>query len=243
MCPNFLKKNLLDSISRKINKITSAAYSSGSFSQFGEDLIIDQALNIIREEDISYLDIGANHPYSLSNTYFFYRKGFSGTLVEPDPYLCKKLYKRKRDRVLNYGVSFGESIESAKLYIMNPRVLNTFSLKEAKRIEKDTQYKIIDTVNVKLIPINILLESYLSVIPSVLSIDVEGLDFDILNSINFEKYRIPVVVAETLTFDPLTGGRKLSHIIDLMIANDYQVFADTRCNTVFVDNRKMPDNA
>lgn len=235
--------NIIGSISWKINKIISAAYCSGSFSQFGEDLIINQALNIIREQNISYLDIGANHPYLLSNTYFFYRKGFSGTLVEPDPYLCKKLYNRKRDRILNCGVSFGESIESAKLYIMNARVLNTFSLKEAKRIEKDTQYKIIDEVNVELIPINILLESYITTLPSVLSIDVEGLDFDILNSINFEKHRIPVVVAETLTFEPLTGGRKLSSIIDLMIANDYQVFADTRCNTVFVDKRTMPDNA
>lgn len=230
-------------VKKQLNRVASARYGSGSFSQFGEDLIIHQALSIIGERNISYLDIGAHHPYCLSNTYYFYRKGYSGVLVEPDPYLCKKLKKRKRDQVLNCGVGFGVSVENAKLYIMDARVLNTFSYEEAKRIEKDTKYKIIDEVNIELIPVNVLLDNYISFLPSIVSIDVEGLDFDILNRINFEKHRVPVVVAETLTFEPLTGGKKVNSIIDLMIGNDYQVFADTRCNTVFVDRRRMSNNA
>lgn len=230
-------------IFRKINAISNCAYSRGSFSQFGEDIILANALNIISEKNITYLDIGANHPYFLSNTYYFYNKGFSGTLVEPDPYLCKKLNKRKKDQILNCGVGFGKSVEIAKLYLMDVRALNTFSLKEAERIEKDTQYRIIGEVSVELVPINILLEKYISFLPSILSIDVEGLDLDILKSMNFEKYRVPVLVAETLTFEPKIGGRKISSIIDLMIENDYQVFADTRCNTIFVDSRRMPNNA
>lgn len=235
--------NVRSFINRQLNKVITGAYGSGSFSQFGEDLIISQALSIIGEKkNISYLDIGANHPYSLSNTYYFYRKGFSGTLVEPDPYLCRKLKKRNRDQILNCGVGFGESAEIAKLFIMDARVLNTFSFEEAKRIEKNSQYKIIDEISVELIPINILLENYISFLPSILSVDTEGLDFDILNSINFEKHRIPVVVAETLTFEPEVGGRKIGAILDLMNKNDYQVFADTRCNTIFVDGRRMPNN-
>ena len=37
-------------------------YTRKSFSQFGEDLILENALNILKEKNISYLDIGANHP-------------------------------------------------------------------------------------------------------------------------------------------------------------------------------------
>ena len=53
---------------RKFQRIT--------WSQCGEDLLISNALAALGKSDrCSYLDIGANHPFSLSNTYKFYRSG------------------------------------------------------------------------------------------------------------------------------------------------------------------------
>ena len=69
-----------------------------SFSQNGEDLLIQAALAMLgikNPKSMSYLDIGANHPFSLSNTYKFYREGGSGILVEPDPILYKRIGQRK----------------------------------------------------------------------------------------------------------------------------------------------------
>ncbi|MFM6249337.1 MAG: hypothetical protein ACKPEQ_09345, partial [Dolichospermum sp.] len=56
-----------------------------SYSQCGEDLIINFIFNNLGIINPSYLDIGAHHPTYLSNTYSFYRKGCQGVCVEPDP--------------------------------------------------------------------------------------------------------------------------------------------------------------
>lgn len=55
--------------------------------------------------------------------------------------------------------------------------------------------------------------------PSIPSIDVESLGYDILKKIDLNKFRPPVIVTETLTFDPEKGGDKITEIIDLMLNN------------------------
>lgn len=215
-------------------------FSSKSFSQFGEDLIVSQALSIIGEINVSYLDIGANHPCSLSNTYYFYKKGGTGVLIEPDPILCNSLQrKRPRDIVLNCGVGFTREIKSATLYRFDASVLNTFSRVEARQVEENSEYRIVDEINVKLIPVNTLFEDYMQLPPSILSIDVEGLDYNILKTLDFKKYRPAIIIAETLTFEPRIGGKKITKINELMVNNGYHIFADTRLNTIFIDNSRF----
>src|SRR5215470_302661 len=58
-----------------------------TYSQFGEDLIISDLFNKLSIDRVSYLDIGANNPSFVSNTYLFYERGFRGVLVEPNPIL------------------------------------------------------------------------------------------------------------------------------------------------------------
>lgn len=212
-------------------------YSKISFSQFGEDLIIFEALSALGLSDkCTYLDIGANHPYVLSNTYGFYKKGASGLLIEPDLMLCKDLSQsRPRDQLLNVGIGFGSEIELAKFYVMSSRALNTFSKEEALRIDAEGIYRIVDEYDMKLIPLNYLFENYLLKIPDFVSIDVEGLDFHILQSLDMNKYRPPIFCVETLEFRMSREGRKITKIIDLMQQNGYFVFADTYLNTIFVD--------
>ena len=69
------------------------------------------------------------------------------------------------------------------------------------------------------------------------------MDLDILKRINFSSIRPLALVAETLTFDPSNGGKKISGIIDFLISQNYLVFADTRCNTIFVDANILQINA
>lgn len=62
-------KNFFNKIIARTKDLLDFRYTRKSFSQFGEDLIIESALNIIKEKNITYLDIGANHPFLISNTY------------------------------------------------------------------------------------------------------------------------------------------------------------------------------
>jgi len=232
-------KNFFYKVKRKISDIIDFRYRSRSFSQTGEDLIINFALTEIGEQNVTYLNIGANHPCSISNTYYFYNKGLSGTIIEPDPILYKKLKKKRpRDNILNFGVGFGKEIETTKLYIMSNSALNTFSLVEAKRIEETTSFKIVNDFDIELVPINLVLEE-MKFIPSFISIDVESLDYEILESLDTGKYRPAIIVAETLTFEPNTGEKKTEKIIELMLKKKYMVYADTRLNTVFIDQNRV----
>jgi hypothetical protein len=58
-----------------------------SYSQSGEDVIVDFIFQILKIQKPSYLDVGAHHPSYLSNTYLFYQKGCQGVCIEPDPVL------------------------------------------------------------------------------------------------------------------------------------------------------------
>ena len=229
MKPSWLIRNLV--------KLLDYRHTRHSFSQFGEDLIIDHALNLLNYQNFSYLDIGANHPSRLSNSFYFYRKGSTGVLVEPDPHLFRKLQrKRPRDIVLNCGVSVNGNTGTQTLYLMSSNVLNTFSLEEAERIQRTSSYHIVDSIDVDVLPVNSIIDMHFSDIPYFMSIDVEGLDLQVLRQINFASYRPLLIVSETLTFDPASGGRKISSIIDFLISKNYIIFADTRCNTIFVDS-------
>ena len=66
-----------------------------SYSQGGEDILIDFLLSLIGIKKPFYIDIGAHHPFYLSNTALFYEKGCSGICIEPDPYIFK--YIKKHD--------------------------------------------------------------------------------------------------------------------------------------------------
>ena len=46
-----------------------------SYSQCGEDLLVDYIFKLRGITQPTYLDIGANHPYFISNTAKFYQQG------------------------------------------------------------------------------------------------------------------------------------------------------------------------
>ena len=62
-----------------------------SYSQSGEDLIVDFIFQALKIDNPTYLDIGAHHPSFINNTFFFYEKGCVGVCVEPDPTLFEKI--------------------------------------------------------------------------------------------------------------------------------------------------------
>src|SRR5579862_7473571 len=106
-----------------------------SYAQAGEDLIIDFVIQAMQIENVTYLDIGAHHPTKFSNTYLFYKRGFQGVVVEPDPELMGSIRRaRPRDTCIEAGVGV-QSTAGARLFVMSARTLNTFSEEEAKRYE------------------------------------------------------------------------------------------------------------
>ncbi len=209
---------------------------SESYSQCGEDLIVDFALRAMGIEHPTYLDVGANHPFRFSNTFAFYRRGNSGVTVEPDPALHRLLSrKRPRDIHINAGVGATRRPD-AKFFLMSERTLNTFSEDEASRHERLGTHRIDEVRTVPIVPIGEIIGRYFDVAPpDFLSIDVEGLDAEIVGAIDFERMRPAVICVETIDYNAIGEGRKNSTLIDLIKSKNYIAYADTYINSIFVD--------
>lgn len=209
-----------------------------TFSQGGEDRIIKRIFDSLTISKPLYLDIGAHHPIWLSNTYLFYRAGGRGVLIEPDPFLFEKIKKKRRhDICLNVGVATRNEVD-AKFFIMSSRVLNTFCREEAIRLQDENDQKIERTIKVKVVSINNILTKYFPRELNLLSLDVEGLDFDILKAMDFAIVRPGVICVETITYSEKREGKKRYDIIEFLLDNNYFSYADTYINTIFVDRLK-----
>jgi FkbM family methyltransferase len=90
-------------------------YMRGSCSQEGEDMLLERFHLLPRIG--TYIDIGAGHPFRWSNTARLYRKGWSGTLVEPDPTRAALLKRfRRRDRVVQALVGVPTATAAMAIY-------------------------------------------------------------------------------------------------------------------------------
>jgi hypothetical protein len=73
--------------------------------------------------------------------------------------------------------------------------------------------------------------------PDFLTIDTEGLDEEILRSLDWTRHRPKVVCVESLSFSPRLGeGTKNTSLISYIVAQGFRVFADTHINTIFIED-------
>ena len=76
------KQNFYD-VLYKLKNSSFNRFNSKSYSQEGEDLILSRYFDGQREG--FFIDVGAFHPIRFSNTYLFYRLGWSGINIEARP--------------------------------------------------------------------------------------------------------------------------------------------------------------
>ncbi|MFD0749283.1 FkbM family methyltransferase [Mucilaginibacter calamicampi] len=204
-------------------------------SQAGEDKIVEFLFKSKGIQAIRYIDIGANDPIGHNNTYLFYSSNSSGVLIEPDTTFISRLEAaRPRDTVINAAVSTGSDTE-AELYVFADSALNTLSKADAELRQASGLNKILQIKKVPLLTIAQVIDQYMEkCLPDLVSLDVEGVDLEILRSFPFEKYPVPVWIVETCAYSEDHIKPKNTEIIDLMLSRDYFVYADTYINTIFV---------
>lgn len=163
----------------KIKRFFHALYHQlllkNSYSQFGEDAYLIELIKKLRVSKYTYIDVGANHPTSISNTYLLYRSGMSGIVIEPNSELIT-LFKifRKRDIPLQIGCSNFSSI--SLFHISKTPVISTFT-KEHNFYNSNNIDRISYVPVMKLDDaISNLNHSYIS----LLNIDVEGWNKEVL---------------------------------------------------------------
>ncbi|SHM94994.1 FkbM family methyltransferase [Flavobacterium xinjiangense] len=213
-----------------------------SYSQSGEDLIVKFIFDNLGIQKPTYIDIGAHHPYFISNTALFYMNGCRGINIEPDPTLFKEFLKhRKEDINLNIGIS--DCNCELDFYIISSPTLNTFSKEEADKYSLQGNYVIKSIEKIKVETLADVLKNFSNgIFPQFLSLDAEGVDEIIIRELDFENNYPIVICIETISFSTSGNGIKNLKLIDYIVNKGYMLYADTHINTIFVRKENWQKN-
>jgi FkbM family methyltransferase len=172
-------------------------YFKKSYSIQKEDLIVSK---YFQTGNGQYIDIGAGHPIYGSNTFLFYKLGWRGICVDPVKGI-KRLHRilRPGDKFI-CGVISHENISKLQNEIMfyefNPRELSTVSSEQVnKYIDAGGGYRRKYLVTSS--TLNDLVLFLRKDLPYFLSVDVEGMDFEVIKQLKTIEFKPRAICIET----------------------------------------------
>ena len=162
-----------------------------SYSQHGEDAAIESLLS---HGTGIYLDIGSGNPVHLSNTYGLYRRGWTGTLIDPlwvNTALSRVL--RPRDKVIRAVASSDSG--TVDFYEFDPSVYSTVEPTVVQQV-LESGAALERVSRLERVPVRELGFRATPAEPSLISLDVEGHELSVLESIDWDLQSPQIVLAE-----------------------------------------------
>ena len=146
-----------------------------------------------------YVDIGGYNPVEISNTHWFHKRGWNGINVDLSSESIEAFKDaRPNDVNLVAAISNIKALAEVEYYQFGlSSVYNTLNKESALEIEKTHSIKPL-TKKIQAMSLEHLFETYLPEKQeiSLLSIDTEGHDLEVLKSNNWDKYRPTASVIE-----------------------------------------------
>lgn len=215
---------------------SSKEFQNHSFAQEGEDMVLSRLFE--GKTNGIFVDVGAHHPFRFSNTYLFYRKGWRGINIDPLP-TSKTLFDLHRPEDENLCIGISNSEVELTYYMFNEPALNTFDEQEAhkKNGVNNGQFYIIDKKQIATKKLSTVLNASKIATKNIdfLSIDVEGLDIEVLESNDWEKFRPEVVLVEELSTN-ISKIMEESVVHKFMQSKSYHLFYKTVNTSFYVRN-------
>jgi len=183
------------SMRREMRKKISYFKPNISYSQEGEDMVLKR---IFEGQDRGYyVDVGAHHPYRFSNTALFSKNGWRGINIDPNPGTAV-LFDRYRPHDVNLEMGINNSSEPLDFYIFNEPALNTFDPKTAAEHISSGKWELLEKKSIQQKTLSEVLDRYLPEGMKIdfLTIDVEGIGYEVLISNNWKKYLPNFVLIE-----------------------------------------------
>lgn len=188
-----------------------------TYSQTGEDRML---LELFKKKHITkgrYIDVGANHPTKLSNTYRLYREGFTGIVVEPNRSLLR-LHRMVRPNDLHLGIGCGDQAAALSFQHATSHVLSGFQ-SEGLKASSFRGTELIPVLPLDLITASIPDEEF-----AVLSIDVEGFDLQVVLGATETLKRTRFVVIE--------GSESDTKLMDAFTNANFRLIDKTKHNLI-----------
>lgn len=188
-------------------------------------------------EDIQhgfYVDVGAHHPKRFSNTYFFYKMGWSGINIDAMPG-SMELFNKIRPRDTNVEAAVDRERKEIKFYIFNEPALNTFDFELGKK-RMNGKYHVIEERKIITKTLKDILDVNLPKNRKInfMSIDVEGYDIEVIQSNDWKLYRPEYILIES-------DGKNMKEVQNnelykYLLKQNYILFGKSVLTLIFKDN-------
>jgi len=200
------------------------------YSQWGEDLFIN---NFFKNNNSGvYLDIGCFHPYMYSNTCLLHKKGWNGINIDINQ-TSIDLFNIVRPNDINICAAISREKKEFKIYFDDPfSPINTLNKKFYENL-KNTFFKNkkILTIQSKTIEEVFDINKFKSEIDFI-NIDAEGYDFEILQQLDLNKYKVKLVSVETHNVDG-SETEYFDSIKKFLEKKNYSIFKRVGPTTLF----------
>ena len=214
---------------------TGGQYGNLTFSQFGDDLIVLNLFNRIGIDSPSYMDIGAHHPFVMSNTALLYKNGSRGINVEGDSDLIPAfLAEREGDKNVEAFVS-NKSDTATFYHIQKAPGCSTLLKRRAESfIKEQPNFGPIDEQSVNTVTIDqLVIDLSDGIFPDFLNLNVGGNEIDILESSSLIYSNGPAII------DVEVDINQHEKLRNLMEENDYKFFIRVGVNDIYIRNKYM----
>jgi FkbM family methyltransferase len=180
-----------------------------SYSQYGQDIILQNYIFTNPEDKGVFLDVGAYDGIDISNTKLFEDMGWSGICIEPMPNAFAELCKNRprstclnvcaydKDGVCDYTLIRGQSWLASGIE-------EAYEPEHKNRIQRELKENngTMETLKIPCMRLQTIIETYLTKgldqqwTISFMSLDTEGSELEILKGLDFSRTRILVIVLE-----------------------------------------------
>lgn len=219
--------------------------NNNSKSQIQQDLILDQQIFKCKTEGV-FVEVGALDGFGASNTWFFEKeRNWSGLLIEPNPVEYNKKDNNPRPNSIfeNCAISDVE-MDINFLSIEGPcnvlsGIMEFYNAQHLERINSEIEmYKSYpegheyfsrkQEIPMKAVRLESLFDKHGITKIDLISIDVEGAELNVLNSINFDKVDISVFLIE--------NNYGLEKETEFLMSKGYKLLGNIQWDVVFVKN-------
>jgi len=191
------------------------------YSQINQDRIADFVLS--RKAKGVFLDIGAHDGITFSNTYFFEKeRGWTGICIDPNPDVFQKLVANRQCICVNCAIATEEKqmiyrkVNGMYFLEMLGGILEFMDIEHIERFNKEIANHPecnIEDISVECKRLDSILNKYDMNKIDYLSLDTEGAEYEILQSLDFNKLNIRLMSVER---------NKDSQVRNLLISKGYR---------------------
>jgi hypothetical protein len=203
------------------------------YSSFGEDIIL---FNLFSNKTVgNFIDVGCNRPIDGNNTFNLYIRGWSGLNIDGNQSLINE-YKKSRPYDTSICALVSNQEVELPFYISKIDAVSTINKDFLDKHKNTWEYSEEDIVIKKTRTLTQILDDNLYVNKTIdlLSIDIEGHDFEALLGLDLNKYRPSVICIEIHDFD--FNNLKENKIVNYLNKNNYSLCNYTILSAFFAEN-------